>query len=376
MFLFLCTSYLVASSSAAQSDSEHLFLFEQWEAKFRKNYASGALRESAFNTWKENAIIVADINAQKLSWTATLDTKYADLTSEQFRALMLAKQPITADSFGNVRKNHTSSFIRPLKREVPKASSNDAFDWRKFGAVTPVQDQGYAGTCWSFSTIGNIEGQWFLANNDLTDLSEEFLVDCDGSTDEVNGHADCGIFGGWPYIAYDFVIGAKGVPTEADYPYCAGDSCYPCMKGPVDLCGPPPYPSCDKHLDECVSPFPFAMQGQIDSWTALDTDETAIAATLATLGPLSALFDATNLQFYSSGVWEGYVSNPKLGCSQTSLNHAVLLVGYGTDTETGLDYWTVKNSWGVNFGEDGYFRIKRGDGTCGINAAVTSSLIE
>ena len=59
-------------------------------------------------------------------------------------------------------------------------------------------------------------------------------------------------------------------------------------------------------------------------------------------------------------------------CDPTELDHAVLLVGYGTDD---LDYWTVKNSWGENWGEDGYFRIERGGGTCGINTQVTSAVL-
>ena len=44
----------------------------------------------------------------------------------------------------------------------------------------------------------------------------------------------------------------------------------------------------------------------------------------------------------------------------TDLNHAVLLVGYGPD------YWKLKNSWGSDWGEGGYFRLKRGKNMCGI----------
>ena len=66
------------------------------------------------------------------------------------------------------------------------------------------------------------------------------------------------------------------------------------------------------------------------------------------------------------------------GCKSdgSQLNHAVLAVGYGHDAASGKDYWTVKNSWGAQWGEDGYFRIERGVGACGINTEATIASIE
>jgi cathepsin F len=97
----------------------------------------------------------------------------------------------------------------------------ESWDWVQHGAVTPVKDQGSVGSCWAFSTTGNIEGQVFMATKTLTALSEEYLVDCDDK--------DCSVFGGWPYLAYQYIMESGGIPTESSYPYCAGvGTCFPC----------------------------------------------------------------------------------------------------------------------------------------------------
>merc|ERR550539_1925546 len=59
---------------------------------------------------------------------------------------------------------------------------------------------------------------------------------------------------------------------------------------------------------------------------------------------------------YASGIYDG--------CTETQINHGVVLVGYGT--EDGVDYWIVKNSWGENWGDNGYIKIKRGVNMCGM----------
>lgn len=62
---------------------------------------------------------------------------------------------------------------------------------------------------------------------------------------------------------------------------------------------------------------------------------------------------------YSTGVFEDSQCNPK------NLNHAILIVGYG-QTANGLKYWLIKNSWGPEWGEGGYVKLRRGENMCGI----------
>ena len=87
--------------------------------------------------------------------------------------------------------------------------------------------------------------------------------------------------------------------------------------------------------------------------------------------------DATQLQYYKDGIWDGHIDNaPSIsGCKKQEMNHAVLLVGYGEDGEDGTPFWVVKNSWGESWGEQGYFRIVRGQNTCGIANEVTTAIV-
>lgn len=75
-------------------------------------------------------------------------------------------------------------------------------------------------------------------------------------------------------------------------------------------------------------------------------------------GPISIAVDASDFQFYGGGVFT------KNQCPNSKVNHAVVIVGYGT--ENGIPFWKVRNSWGANWGEKGYLRMERGTGTCGL----------
>lgn len=99
--------------------------------------------------------------------------QFADLTEEEFRSIVLMP-PHPAP----LLPPHRYTSLRQHIRAVP-----DSFDWRDKGVITSVKDQGSVGSCWAFSTVGNVEGQWALAGNNLTSLSAEQLVDCDSTAD-------------------------------------------------------------------------------------------------------------------------------------------------------------------------------------------------
>jgi len=167
-----------------------------------------------------------------------------------------------------------------------------------------------------------------LKNNKLDSLSEQQLVDCSKANDGCNG--------GLMDRAFEFAE-TNALDTEAQYPYMAKGGKCRSITGEVK-----------------VTSF-------VDV-TAKDPEALALAVSK---GPVSIAVDANKWSMYSSGIFSN--------CG-TSLDHGVLLVGYGS--ENGKDYWLVKNSWGSSWGENGYIRLARDmdsndAGTCGIQNAAS-----
>jgi len=254
-------------------------------------------------------------------------TPFSDLSEEEFQqqrltpAWDLSKRP---------------------ENEAPEVdSSNDAdapasFDWRDKGAVTDVKNQGQCGSCWAFSTTGNVEGQWFVKKGKLISLSEQELVDCD--------KVDFGCNGGLPSHAYKEIVRLGGLMTEQAYPYSAA-------KG------------------TCRFQAPQAVV-YVNGSVGISQNEGQMATWLASNGPISIGINAKAMQHYTGGI-----SHPwGITCNKHELNHGVLIVGYGT-SDTKEPYWIVKNSWGPDWGTKGYYYVYRGDGTCGLNTMCTSAVI-
>ena len=139
---------------------------------------------------------------------------------------------------------------------------------------------------------------------------------------------------------------------DTDYPY----------KGYKSTCNSNP----SKYVNMKVTGY-TKWGSSSSTWSPVDEGE--IKEFLYETGPLAIALNADPLQTYTGGILDKSSSQ----CPTSGINHAVTMVGYGN--ENGKDYWIVKNSWGINWGENGYFRIKRGSGTCGVNCYITTAKV-
>uniref|UniRef100_A0A3Q3BIY7 Cathepsin L1-like n=1 Tax=Haplochromis burtoni TaxID=8153 RepID=A0A3Q3BIY7_HAPBU len=229
-----------------------------------------------------------------------------------------------------LKLEETVNFTNGTFKDVSDSPLPANVDWRKEGLVGPVRNQGLCGSCWAFSSLGALEGQLKKHTGTLVSLSPQNLVDC--STQDGN----LGCRGGYITKAYSYVIRNGGVDSESFYPYeHKNGKCRYSVQGRAGYC----------------SKFSVLPEG----------DEKMLQKVLASVGPISVAVNAMleSFHMYSGGLYNVPSCNPKL------INHAVLLVGYGTDG--GQDYWLVKNSWGTAWGEGGYIRLARNkNNLCGI----------
>ena len=325
---------LVLALVACEADLDSLIFqqFQKFIKKYQKKYESINEFLARYEVFRKN--VLKTFKEENSSYRTGI-TKFSDLTKQEFAKIYLN---LNYDAFAVANFN-------PTTVKVSNAAP-DAYDWRDYGRVSGVKDQGSCGSCWAFSTVGNLEGLYYANKGVMKTFSEQMIVDCDTS--------DSGCNGGLMEYTFTWLKNNGGLMYEDDYPYvgvkqtCNSDS--------------------SKYADFKVTGYK-KLGSSWSTWSAVDEEE--VKEFLYETGPLAIALNANPLQTYTGGILD--LTSTK--CPTSGINHAVTLVGYGHDTATGLDYWIVKNSWGTSWGEDGYFRIRRGNGTCGINCYITTATV-
>eukprot|EP01114_Cavostelium_apophysatum_P023907 TRINITY_DN916_c0_g1_i1.p1 TRINITY_DN916_c0_g1~~TRINITY_DN916_c0_g1_i1.p1 ORF type:complete len:371 (-),score=74.53 TRINITY_DN916_c0_g1_i1:38-1150(-) len=332
--LLLITLAAILAVALAKTKWHQLddYTFEKYVKEHRKVYETHEEERMRRNIFNQN---LARIKAHNRDTTKTWKegvNHFTDRTEEEFarvrglkKGALFASKASRPQHMVNSKENFDVSTLPP------------AVDWRTSGIISAIKDQGDCGSCWTFATTETLEAYWALATGELQDLSEQQILDCTPNPDQCGGTGGCG--GGTVELAYARINAMGGLASEWTYPYLS-------YTGKAFTC----------RFNETVPAVKVA------GFTDLPSNQYLPVMThVAKVGPLAVSVDASAWGAYESGVFNG--------CNQTNpdLDHAVQLVGYGSDSQLG-NYWIVRNSWNPTWGEDGFIRIARpANPTCGID---------
>jgi len=297
--------------------------WQKFKADHGKVYASPTEEAYRLGIFQQNVAKIEEHNKKGLSWTEGIN-QFTDLTKEEF---------VRLHARGKIQIRRQREPVSHQNFQARIAHLPDEVDWRKEGVVTKVRNQGQCGSCWAFASSSVMASYAALANRShpLLELSPQHIVSCSPNTLHCGGNGGCS--GSIEPLAFTYAS-LYGVATEEDYPYVSGNG------------------GNDRHCDFDAKNTEVAVM-TMGFETLPHNDAVALMTHLATIGPLSASVAASDWGAYSGGVFDGCDYNGNM-----AVNHAVMLVGYGSDPTEG-DYWIIKNSWGPSWGEQGYIRLKR-----------------
>jgi C1A family cysteine protease len=284
-------------------------LFHEFKTKYNKSYETNYEETIRYDNFR-NFLYTVDERNDNDSYAYHGITKFADLTTDEFKNSFLGYKNTT---------NNNAKIVY-----TPYYEGNETYvNWANI-YTTSIKDQGYCGSCWAFSAVEQIESDairlGLLTADD--ELSIEQIVQCDDY--------DKGCNGGNTATAFEYVMSAGGIEYENQYPYTSY----------YDVTG-----DCKNTDDEN-----YAVN--IDEYYLI-TDEESMISHIFSTGPISICVDAST--------WSSYVSGIITNCGM-EVDHCVQVVGLNMYE----GYWIVRNSWGTEWGIDGYIWLEAGVNMCNI----------
>ncbi|XP_006216782.1 cathepsin W [Vicugna pacos] len=316
-------------------------VFVLFQIQYNRTYSNPAEYARRMDIFAQNLAKAQRLQEEDLGTAEFGVTPFSDLTEEEFSQL-----------YGNRRvPGEDPSVGRKVGSEESGWSVPQTCDWRKkAGIISPIRNQKTCKCCWAMAAAGNIEALWAIKTHQSVEVSVQELLDC--------GRCGNGCEGGFVWDAFITVLNNSGLADEKDYPFEGKVRTHRCLA--------------KRHKKVAW----------IQDFIMLQNCEQSIARYLAIHGPITVTINMELLKQYQKGV----IKATPATCDPRLVDHSVLLVGFGkTKSAEGrraeaissqscprprprhsIPYWILKNSWGANWGEEGYFRLYRGNNTCGI----------
>lgn len=321
--------FLIATIIASVTGSSLINRFTEWIQHFDVQFENDDHFHNVYQKWISNDKFIDEINDKNLTYQLG-HNQFSGMDSVEYSKYL---------GFGGKLIEHTSieKGVREAEYELIEIDLlPESINWVENGAVSEVKDQGQCGSCWSFSTTGALEGAYYIKYGDMELFSEQQLVDCDNFK---NGGRDMGCNGGLMDHAFAWIEKNGGLCSEFDYPYVSGET---------------------KTGGTCQKKCKVVVNSKVTGFVDVEPSSDVAMKTALSQQPVSIAIEADQREFqlYKSGIFTG-------NCG-TKLDHGVLLVGYG------VDYYLVKNSWGLSWGDGGYIKLgagpefNNGDGQCGM----------
>lgn len=303
----------------------HALTFARFAHRYGRKYESEDEMKQRYSIFANSLETIRSHNNKGLPYTLGVN-EFADMTWEEFSKNKLgAAQHCSATKKGN---HKLTDAVLPLTQ-----------DWRKTGIVSPVKNQGSCGSCWTFSTTGALEAAYAQAYGKSVSLSEQQLVDCAGDFNNF------GCNGGLPSQAYEYIKYNGGLDSEEAYPYTGKDGA-------------------------CKYSSENAAVRVLDAVNITMGAEDELKHAVGVVRPVSVAFQViSNFRLYTGGVF----TSDNCGSDPMDVNHAVVAVGYGV--EDGIPYWLIKNSWGADWGLNGYFKMEMGKNMCGVATCASYPIV-
>ncbi|RZC39618.1 cathepsin O-like, partial [Asbolus verrucosus] len=284
--------------------------FQEYLKHFNKTYNDSVIYQDRLQAFKQSLETIKKLNLNKSNDSAHYGlTKYSDMLPEEFL-------------HNHLQLNLSQRLFKYTKSHHKRSISNlpQKLDWRQKGVVTKIRNQGNCGACWAHSAVETIESMHAIKTGKLEEFSVQEIIDCAGyDNDGCNGGDTCTLLS-WMKDT-NFTLHHVSEYTKGH---------------------------CKINSSNGVQIEDFVCERYLSK--KLVGSENVILELLVLNGPLAVAINAQTWQNYIGGVIEYHCDG-----DPSKLNHAVQIVGY--DLTANIPYYIVRNTWGEDFGDQGYLYI-------------------